>query len=672
MHKLYLDFETRSRVDLKTVGAWAYASHPSTDIICIGYGADDRPVKVFPFKGEREPFFANHPIHIAHNVQFEYAIYHFILHKRYGWPELLDPKRWGCTMARALMCGLPASLEGAALSLRLPIKKDLEGRSALLKICKPQKDGTWNEDKTLYERVYAYNRIDVETERALDKALPELSTEERRIFELDLAINRRGIGVDIAAARQAEKIAQALTEDLNQELYNLTGGAVSRASRVAEMKRWIVSQGVKVPTVVKEEVEKETLDIEAVKDLIKDPTTPALVKKVIGIRQQVGKSSVAKFKAMLNTVCEDGRVRGVFQYHGAHTGRWAGRLIQPQNFPQGLIDDAQKAAIAMLGEGAGWFKAVYDSRSMQTLSDILRGMLIPSPGKVFVAADYNAIEARVLNWLAGEAWVLNLFERGESPYIRMAEGIYEKTGITKKTHPREYDIGKRSELGCGYGMGWARFQSNVYTETSKRGEGIELSDELAQKAVKVYRDAHKNVIGMWYEVEAAAINAVQNPEKWFACASGRVRWAYDRQYLGCKLPSGRVLRYFRPSIEMEKNRFDVIKPTLKYWTGAGEGAIKTDPTTNGLLGEYRTWGGELVENIVQAVARDIMAGSLYRVDQAELSIVLHAHDEIVIEVAEGRTEAAQLMLIDYMVVPFDWAKGCPIAAEGWIGRRYKK
>jgi len=682
--KLYLDFETRSRADLPKVGAWAYASHPSTDIICMGWAFGDDPVNTW--KGPRDNkrphfFFKSEDVIVAHNVVFEYAIYHFVLHKKYGWPKLLDPARWDCTMARALMCGLPASLEGLALALKLPFKKDLSARSALLKICKPNPgEGTWNEDPALYETVYKYNIVDVEVERAADKALPELPPRERRVFEADLRINRRGILLDLGAATKARDIAAGLTNDLNGALRRLTNGAVSKASRVAELKRWVVSQGVAIPTRSKidketnEEEIKETLDIEAVKDLFNDPKTPDIVKRVIAIRQQVGKSSVSKLKTMLLCACADGRFRGAFQYHGSHTGRWAGRLLQLEIFPQGLVGEEKEFAIATLDSGVGFFRATFDEKSLQTLSDILRGMLIPAPGKVFIGVDLNAIECRVLNWLAGEEWVLDLFARGESPYVRMAEAIYEKKGITKKGNLKEYEIGKRAELGGGFGMGWVRFQGSTYTETTKRGEGVFLEDELAQKIIKTYRSLHRKVVEFWYETEGAAVRAVQNPGQLFSTAGGRVLWGMsaDRRFLSAKLPSGRLLRYFRPSVVQGKNKKGEPKPELRYWSSIGEGAIRSD--CNGMLGEYRTWGGELIENVVQAVARDVIVNDLDRIESAGFPIVLHAHDEFLAEVDPKRVdpEHGLAAMIGYMSVTPKWAPGLTIKAEGFIARRYRK
>lgn len=705
--KNHLDFETRSEADLKKVGAWAYLSHPSTDIICLGWAIGDGPVQIYTredFKAGRakpvKEFYEQR--NVAHSVEFEYAAAYFLLHLKYGWPALIEPERWDCTKARGYMCGLPGTLEGLALSLRLPFQKDLEGRSALMKICKPGRYGKFNEDPALYQRVYAYNGVDILTERAADKALPELPDSERKLFELDLKINRRGLLIDLGAARKATEISAALTDDLNQKLKVLTGGACSKASGVPEMKRWVQAQGIALPTVVKideetgQEEVKSTLDIEAVKDLLKTDLPP-LVADVLRIRQQVGKSSVAKFKKMLETACADSRARGLFQYHGAHTGRWAGRGFQPANMPQGFtgedVSERQEFALEVLDMGPGFFGATFGDRAMQTLSDISRAVIVPAPGKVFVGADLNAIECRVLNWLAGERWVLDFFARGDSPYLRQAEGIFEKKGITKKGNPFEYDIGKRSELGFGFGMGAAKFQGSVYSETSKKGEGVWLDDELCLKARDVYRETHPKVVEFWYATEAAAVNAIRNPGQLFSTAGGRVTWGMsaDRRFLCCRLPSGRLLRYYTPSVKVTTMTWcrkadcpHVVKgdvelcpkkrqrQEIRYWTSAGEGAIAVG--CNGFLGEYRTWGGELVENVVQAAARDFMVVGLERAEKdGEMPVVLHNYDEILCEVKAEDAAGAEEDLISMMTTQLPaWTAGCPVKAEGFTGARYRK
>lgn len=675
--KIYLDFETRSRADLTKVGSWAYAAHPSTEIICIGFAIDDSSVSVMPFTDfsaiseiEKSMFSKADKI-IAHNVQFEYAIYNFILHERNGWPEIKSPEKWDCTMARALACGLPASLEGLSLALKLPYQKDMVGRSTLLKVSRPQsKTNNFNEDPELLKAVYKYNAVDVETERAAEKVIPYLSSKERKVFEADLKINSKGILIDLEAAKKASATATFITEKLNGRLSDITAGEVKKASQVLALKKWMLKNGVEAPIKkVKDSktgslVAKETMDSEALKNLLKEPDLPENVREAATIRQQVGKSSVAKLKTMLSCTNSDARFRGPFQYHGAHTGRWSGRVLQLQNFPQGLTGQPQKEAINKLSSGPEVFNDFYGTRSMQTLSDILRGLLIPSKGKFFMGADLNAIECRVLSWLAGETWVLHLFAEGQSPYIKMAEEIYSKTGISKKENPTEYGIGKRAELGCGFGMGWKRFKESTYTETSKLGEGLELSDSLAKRAVNTYRALHPRVVSFWREVETAAKKAVKEPGKTFFCAQERISWRVDGSFLLCVLPSKRLLRYFKPSLAntVDKNGFP--RTELRYWTSSGPGAIHID--CEGHLGEYRTWGGELVENIVQATARDILVEAFLEFQD---SIVLHAHDEILIE--DENKERLKALLASMEKSPL-WAQGLPIKAEGWIGDRYQK
>ena len=678
--RLHLDLETYSEADLKKVGCWAYASHPSTDILCVGFAVDNGHVLCAPPTSKSVPL---HAVElgarlVAHNVQFEYAIAYFVLHRRYGWPLLTDPARWDCTMARALTCGLPGSLEGAARALQTPFQKDSEGYAAMMKLCKPNKiTGERCHDPKLLEQLYAYNMRDVETERALDHALPPMTPDERKVFELDLTINARGIGVDVETAKKASMISEKLTADLNVKLRRLTKGAVSKASGVPELKRWVVSQGVAIPTKEVKEFDedgtekaevKETLDKEAIGDMLKDPTVPAHVKEVVAIRAQANKSSTKKYAAMALATCSDGRFRGAYQYYGAHTGRFAGRIIQVHNLPQGLKGAGQLEVVDLIKEGdPGLFGAVYGDDALKTLSNALRGMLVPTPGTVYVGADYNAIEARVLFWLAQEQEALDAYATGASPYIALAEKIYGIQGITQESHPTEYDIGKRSVLGAGYGMGWVRFKETVYTQTMQRtGIGVELPDDLAKRAIRSYREKYNKVVATWYAVQAAAVGAVLCPGRIFPCCAAKVLWAMapDGQFLTCRLPSGRMLRYFRPSVHVEYER-----QVLHYWAATSEKAIKTD--CNGKLGWFKSWGGKLVENVVQAIARDIMCCGMVTLAGLGYKIVLHTHDEIVAEVPEKYNPKAEEFAKQMCILP-GWATGLPIAAKGFVAQRYRK
>lgn len=676
--KIFLDFETRSAVDIKKVGAWKYAAHPSTTIICLSVGRTGQEPTLFKgYELVKPPpagsIFGPATRFVAHSAHFEYAIYHYILHKRYGWPDLSDPKHWDCTMARALVCGLPASLEGVGAALRLPIQKDLEGRAALMKICKPVGADIfgapiYNQNPELYKKVFDYCNRDIQTEMAVDRALPELSPEERKVFELDLIMNRRGVAIDVQACESAAAIAEQLTTNLNESLFALTGGKVTKASRVAEMKRFLESQGVKIPIKQgKDGEDKETLDKNAILGLLKDPKTPPLVKAVVAIRQQVGKSSTAKFTATLNAAGEDGRVRGAIQYYGAHTGRFAGRLIQPQNYPGGLVGEEQETAIELLCD-FDLFALTYGDKAMQTLSDILRGTIIAGKGKKLVSADYSAIEARTLFWIANVTRALEGYARGESPYIRMASRIYKNPNITKKTHPLEYALGKAAVLGAGYQMGPVRFRAQCATAR----EPILIDEKTAETAINAYREEYPEVVSLWYAMSGAAINAVKNPGKLFGLCGNKVVWGMSssRQFLACRLPSGRYLRYFRPTIQTA-NTPRGEREELHYWGSAGEGALEVE----GQLGRYKTYGGALTENVVQAIARDVLVNGMLNCEARGYPLVLTVHDEptaeVVMTVGTDEGKILENFIKEMCTLPA-WAAGLPVAAEGWIGERYRK
>lgn len=683
--KLHLDFETKSEVDIKKVGAWAYARHPSTEILCMAFKLGDQPVSIvrayeLETTGKRFRVPAGTVV-VAHNAPFEYAVWNYILHERMGWHPLWEPGWWRCTMAKALMVGMPASLENVGAALNLKIQKDLLGRQAMHKLCKPKGydalgDPIWNTDYQLFEILHAYCMRDVETEAAVDDALPDLPPAEQAIWEQDLIMNRRGVPIDVETAKAATEMAASLTERLNAELTRLTKGAVDKASRVAAIKTYLEAHGIRFPTPKELAAEKKLkakpkgivavgLDKAAILGLLEDPQVSDHVKAVIKIRQQVGKSSTAKFKAMVTAADpKDGRVRGVLQYHAAHTGRWGGRLIQPQNFPAGVKGDEQSALIAMINErDSEMFELMYGDGSMQALSNALRGTICASEGHTFISADYNAIEARTLFWLADDALALSIYKRGESPYVDMAQFIYSDPSITKKGSPKQYDLGKRAVLGCGFGMGWKTFKSTVKIQA-----GDDITEDLARTAVKAYRAKYRSVVNMWYKIEGAAINAVKRPGTVQPCCGGKVAWGMSRKFpdfLVCRLPSGRFLWYNKPSIVMV-DRFDdgKLRPELHYWG--------VDSLTKKWC-ELKTYGGALTENITQAVARDLMANGMQQCEKAGYPQILTVHDELLGEMSEA--DFTEKTLEDFMFIMCTlpkWAAGLPVAAEGWVGKRYRK
>lgn len=666
MKKLYLDFETRSAVDIRKVGAYKYAMDPSTEIICLAISdvPGGKPLiwKTQDFKAGRQitGLGASIPNRlVAHSAHFEYAIYNYILHKRYGWPALWEPASWDCTLSRAVVCGLPASLEKVALALGLPIKKDMEGRAALMKICKPSGFDPlgapiYNEDPALYEKVYKYCGVDVETEMAADAILPELSPDERKVWELDLIMNHRGVQTDVKTAAAASRLALTLTSDLNAQLRVLTGGAVDKASRIQAIKEYLTAQGLTIGS----------LDKASVMALMADPAIPQHIKDVIKIRSQVGKSSTAKYAATIDAAGDDGRVRGALQYHAAATGRWGGRLIQPQNYPKGLGEAAQARAIAAINaeeRAPGMFQLMYGDQAMETLSGALRGTITAAPGKKLVVADFSTIEFCVLMWVADEIFALEELRQGRKPYIPMAQYIFKRDDLSKDKTPFEYAVGKFTVLGAGFQMGPPRFRAQCAQA------GVDISEETSVAAIKAYREKYKRVVQMWYATERAAVLAIKNPDTVQHAMGGKVLFGMskDRRFLACRLPSGRFLRYYRPSVKLAITPGGSDKEQMNYWSVGSTGAFE----------EQKTYGGSLVENIVQAVARDLMANGMLKVEAAGYNMVMTVHDELVAEVLDIPDIYEPKVLETFIKLMCDvppWAAGCPVTAEGWIGERYRK
>lgn len=686
--RIHIDFETRSKADLEAVGATAYAMHPSTEVMCLGYAVDDQPRVVltgtqvragglWARDGKIEPG----AVLVAQNAPFEDAIWEHVMHRKYGYPAMREPARWDCTMARALMIGLPGKLEDMARVLALPFQKDLDGRRSMLKLSKPKADGTfWTEEEAPedFAKMYAYNGIDVEVERAADKVLPMMGPHERAIWEHTLVVNRRGVAVDLALARRAAGIAKDLTAGLNDRLRDLTGGFIDKATQIARMKAWLAAQGL--PEFLPkgpldegltdengEEVEQASLDKASMLSLLERKDLSDLVRRVISIRQQVGKSSTAKYLKTIEAACEDGRVRDVLQYHAAHTGRDGGRLIQPQNYPKGFLDpaDQTRAVDAIMSGDADWFAILYGDRAMDALSDALRGTIIAGAGRELVSADYNSIELCVEMWLVGDEATLAMLRRGEKPYVEMARDIYPQIAdLKKETHPKQYDLGKRAVLGCGYGMGAPNFKL-----TCKIQANLDIEDELAQRVVSVYRDKYPLVVRLWAEIEQAAIAAVKNPGQAYASCGGKVLWSMsrDRRFLVARLPSGRYLWYWKPFVRMDKTPWGAMKEAVLYWG-------KHPKTKQWCV--LKTYGGLFTENVTQAVARDLMMHGALKCEAAGFSQVLRVHDELLAEIyGDDERLVRDVALGEFLKTMCDiptWATGCPVQAEGWVGARYRK
>lgn len=649
---LHIDFETRSKVDIWRAGAWEYAAHPSTEILCLAYAIDDGPVKLIPMF-DTGPFIQDNNLDLmtaisqnipicGHNVFFEYAIWYHILHKKHGW-VMPDERRFRCTMAQASACSLPKGLADVAEALRLSAQKDLEGKRVMKKLCKPRKitkynSQLWHEDPEDFEVLYDYCRQDVAVERMVAKALPDLNPTEQEVWFLDQTINRRGFKVDLEGVNAALSLIDEYSLELTAEICKLSNGYIDKASRVQRIKYYLSDNGIEV-----EDLTKQTVDT-----LLLDKTLPYNIRRVLEIRRQLGRTSVKKYQAMVDaSSSDDHRVRDTLFYHAASTGRWGGKLVQPQNLPKSIIKDIHKCVELMKHKNLDLMKMSYPD-VMGAISSAIRGMIVAEDGHDLVVADYKSIEARVLLWLADDQPALAKYYAGEDLYVDMAKAIFKKEDISKS----ERDLGKTAILGCGYGMGANKFHATC------TAWGQDVSFELAHLTVGTYRQKYRSVIKLWYAQEKAAVYAVQHPNK--IITQGKVKWCMRKNFLICQLPSKRTIVYYEP----------VVKRVDTGWGEKWELSYSGMDSQTKQFKSTHTYGGKLVENMTQGIARDIMAHAMLTLEREEYPVIMTVHDEIVVEVEQPRGDEAEM--VHLMCLLPDWAKGCPIDAEGWTGERYKK
>ena len=456
-------------------------------------------------------------------------------------------------------------------------------------------------------------------------------------------MNDRGVLIDVPLVHAAKRITNEGVRRAGEALTTVTGSQVTSVTQVAEIKMWLnKSQGIAVDS-IRKSIVQELLGGE---DITSDART------VLELRAEAGKSSVAKLNAMLRAMCEDQRVRGLLLYHGANTGRWAGKIIQVQNFPRGSVEEVE-GFIEMVLQGE------YDQMDMlypplQIISSMLRGMLRAAPGRRFIVGDFAQIEARVLAWLAGQDDMVRLFASGGKVYHKAAADAYgvDVSEIVKGTP--EYQLGKAAVLGCGYQMGWKTFITNC-AEMWR----LEISEETAKRVVNSYRDANKKIVHLWSRFNYAAMDAIRHPGKVYMVE--RCRFTKRGGYLWLILPSGRPLSYPSPTIE----------PRMAPWGEMRDSAMAY--SVDGFTKSWRQrslYGGLLTENIVQALARDLMMESLLRVEKHEYEPLFSVHDEVVSEVDDGVGSVEEFT--ELMSITPAWAEGLPMAVDAWEGVRYKK
>jgi DNA polymerase len=675
---LVLDYETRSECDLKKSGGYEYANHHTTKILCAAWRLGTREElwkelrtgvkpKVWSpaFKDSDKPeelvrLMVDPAIKIiAHNAIFEQVITRFVLHKMVGvlgvGYEVIDRlphDRWICTASMAAALALPRNLEGACAALKLPIQKDMDGRRLILKYCKPRKPSKNNPAKWFssardLRRIMLYCQNDVDAETMLFLTVPELTPAERRVWLLDQKINFRGFQADRELVHATLKMIAEETKNLNAETTRMTNGKPGSTTQRDGVLKWLHGEGVFLPD----------LRAKTVSDAIAEGLVEGEPKRLLEIRQAVSKTSTKKYSAFETRSRTDGRVRDILVYHTASTGRWGGSGVQPQNFPRGTIDDTVLAADVLRTGDLEFVRLIYGN-PMGVFSSCLRSVITAPKGKELFCADYAAIEARVLFWVAKHAPGLKAFAENRPMYEEMAQVIFNVDKIEDVTkHQRQ--IGKGAVLGCGYGMGWKKFfQSN-------KNFGIEVDEETAQAAVSAYRSTHYPVVKLWSNIERASIEAVKrkgtrfkinHTSWWVGCLPGT-----KLEFLWCELPSGRRLAYAGPQVKYELTPWDEKRPVLYHW---GVNPLTRQWELSG------TYGAKLVENVVQAISRDLMADAMLGIEQTGYELILTVHDEILAEAPIGFGTSQQFN--DLMAKLPAWAEGLPIAVEGWQGARYHK
>ncbi len=651
-----IDFETRSSSpDLKKVGAYRYALHWDTKVLCLAYELPGcapklwRPGLPLPF----DLFFwiEQGGMVEAHNAEFEWCIWNYVQVK-FGWPHL-PWKQLTCSAAMAAVMALPRSLEGVCDVLNTEVKKDKDGKKIMLRVARLKKPtvkapDSWDEDPEKLEKLYGYCIDDVLAEKGVSAKLPDLSPLEHKMWRHTAMINERGIYCDLATCAKASEFARRFERELLSELKIVTNGAVKTAKQHAKLLAFLHAEGVQITDIQKPTVEAA----------LQQEGLTYRAKRALEIRSILNRSSVSKFNSMIAMSCPDKRIRGTLMHHGASTGRDTGKGIQPQNYiyDKSGKTDVPKIIAALQGLDYEDFRAVYPN-VFETLAYILRGMLIAAPGKKFVASDFAAIETRVLFWLANHDEGLQYFYRGEDIYVGMAKAIYKLSddawkALDKETQKAYRQLGKQAILGLGYGMGAKKFVITC------KGYGIHITEEFAKEVVKLYRNLHWAIPALWKDVERAMIGAVKYPTKVFS--AGRCKFFMKGRFLVAQLPSGRRLYYCDPMVNERETDWGP-QDRLGYYA----------PNSQSKRWQYEeTYGGKATENLVQAVAADLMREAALREEIAGFPIVMRVHDELIAEVDADDDCLEQFE--NLMSELPKWAVGCPVATEGWEGPRYRK
>ena len=679
---------------LPVIGASVYSEHPETEVICLAYNLKDGFGCRTWIPGQPAPI--DLFIHLqqgglleAWNVAFEYYIWNNVCVNRYLFPPL-EINSLRCAAAKSRAFSLPGSLEEAGKVLGTQNQKLSSGKLLIRKYCEPRKPSKknpaiWNEFTDAdFKLMLEYNRMDIKAESEISSQVPDLIPQELEFWLADQHINRRGVRLDKPMVEACIRIVEAAQRKYNAELPVLTGGAVHAASQIARIQKWMNSYGTFSPS----------LDEEHINELLNNPMLCPPVRRVLEIRKLIGSAAVKKLYAMINCMSADGRVRDLFMYHTARTGRAGGSKIQPQNLPNsnGVTvlrcdpcgnyynsedscpwcggywpikeewnGNAVKDALHVISTGSLSAVEFYFGEAIATVAGCLRSLFIPAEGHDFLCSDYSAIESVVVAMLSGEAWRCDVFRTHGQIYEMSASKIsgvpFDEFKRIKQETGRHHELrklGKVAELASAYGGyigSWLNFDADEF-----------LTEEEIKRSVLAWRDASPMIVRMWKELEIAAHMAVLNKGMEFGYREIIFKRVGDCLY--CELPSGRNLSYHRPEIAPNPDRPGTMQLSFEGWNS---------DATKGAIGwtRLRTYGARLFENVCQAVARDILAHAIVNLEKRGYPVVLHVHDEIVCEVPEDFGSVEELEAI-MMELP-QWASGWPIkAVNGWRGKRYRK
>lgn len=647
MKTLAIDIETYSDIDIKTGGVYRYVDSPNFSILLFAYAYDDEEVQIIDLTKDKLPEFIikdlvdEKVLKTAFNANFERTCISKYLN------TYMHPNQWSCTMVKSLSLGLPQSLDNVSkvLGFEEDKQKMKEGKALINYFSKPCKPTKVNKGRTRnlpehdtvkWNTFKEYCKQDVVVERAIRKKLDKFETTDREqeLWCLDQIINDRGIGVDEVLIESAIDVDSRYTSIIKNKAKQITG--LDNPNSAAQLKNWINERSdYKVDSLAKDEIPK----------ILKN-TNDDEVKEVLKLRQLLSKTSVKKYEAMNNSKCSDKRVRGLLQFYGARTGRWAGRLVQVQNLPQNHIPDLEVARDLIKARDFETVELLYDSVP-DTLSQLIRTAFIPSKGNRFIVADFSAIEARVIAWLAKESWRLDVFNTHGKIYEASASQMFHVPIESIKKGSELRQKGKIAELALGYGGGVGALKS-----MDKKGS---IAEEEYSDLVTQWRNANPKITELWWNVDKAAKKAITDRT---TVKLDNLTFIYNAGILFIKLPSGRKIAYIKPKVEPHetfsgmKITYEGMQQTSRQWT------------------KISTYGPKLVENIVQAIARDCLAEAMFNVTKAGYNIVMHVHDELILDVPKGFGSVEEVNQIFGKEI--SWAKGLPLKADGYECNFYMK